>query len=54
MSSVGTPQKPSTAALLGVDHQGSPAPGQTPVDVNVGPGYSDEWFDVASERMVKA
>ncbi len=48
------PEKPVTASLLGVDNQGSPAPGETPTDINVGPGYSDEWFDVPSQRMVKA
>ena len=48
------PEKPVTASLLGVDNQGSPAPGATPSDINVGPGYSDEWFDVSSQRMVKA
>jgi peptide/nickel transport system ATP-binding protein/oligopeptide transport system ATP-binding protein len=48
------PDKPVTATLLGIDHQGSPAPGQAPTDVNVGPGYEDEWFDVPSQRMVKA
>jgi oligopeptide/dipeptide ABC transporter ATP-binding protein len=48
------PQRPVTASLLGIDDQGSPAPGQTPTDVPVGPGYADEWFDVPSQRMVKA
>jgi len=48
------PEKPVTASLLGVDNQGSPAPGETPTTIHVGPGYADEWFDVPSQRMVKA
>jgi hypothetical protein len=43
-----------TAGLLGVDHQGVPAPGETPTEIPLGPGYADEWFDLGSRRMVSA
>ncbi|MGH3361500.1 MAG: ABC transporter ATP-binding protein [Nocardioides sp.] len=48
------PAKPVTSDLLGVDQQGSPDPGKEPTQVNLGPGYEDEWFDVKSQRMVRA
>ena len=48
------PNTPVTAGLLGVDHQGSPTDGGSPTQVKVGPGYDDEWFDVKSQKMVRA
>jgi peptide/nickel transport system ATP-binding protein/oligopeptide transport system ATP-binding protein len=48
------PQTPITKGLLGVDDQGSPVPGTTPADLDLGPGYSDRWFDVKSKTMVSA
>ncbi len=48
------PQTPVTTALLGVDRQGSPEPGQTPVPVNTGPTYADQWFDIKTKTMTGA
>jgi oligopeptide/dipeptide ABC transporter ATP-binding protein len=48
------PTTPVTADLLGVDHQGSPTAGATATQVPLGPGYEDEWFDVKSQKMVRA
>jgi peptide/nickel transport system ATP-binding protein/oligopeptide transport system ATP-binding protein len=48
------PNTPVTAGLLGVDHQGSPESGSTPKELPVGPGYDDEWFDLKSQKMVRA
>ena len=44
----------SMSLLLGVDDQGSPVPGSTPVPVELGPTWSDRWFDVKSKTMVSA
>jgi len=48
------PDVPVTAGLLGVDNQGSPAAGDAPQDVKVGPGYDDEWYDLKTRTTVKA
>jgi peptide/nickel transport system ATP-binding protein/oligopeptide transport system ATP-binding protein len=48
------PQTPVTKELLGVDDQGSPVPGSTPTPVELGPTWSDRWFDVKSKTMVSA
>ncbi|WP_122817767.1 ABC transporter ATP-binding protein [Nocardioides pantholopis] len=49
------PDQPVTTGLLGVDDQGNPDPGASPVeDLGTGPGYNDHWFDVASRTMVHA
>ncbi|WP_166139526.1 ABC transporter ATP-binding protein [Nocardioides ochotonae] len=49
------PATPSTAGLLGVDDQGNPAPGATPVaDLGTGPGFNQSWFDVERRTMVGA
>ena len=48
------PATPVTAGLLGVDNQGSPAAGDGASDLKTGPGFEDEWYDIASQQMVKA
>ena len=48
------PATPVTAGLLGVDNQGSPAAGGGASDLKTGPGFEDEWYDIASKQMVKA
>jgi peptide/nickel transport system ATP-binding protein/oligopeptide transport system ATP-binding protein len=48
------PNTPVTAGLLGVDNQGSPASGSSPTELKMGPGFEDEWYDVKSQKMVRA
>jgi len=46
------PAKPVFAHALGVDENGDPEPGATPVQGLVEhPGFSDTWFDIQSQKM---
>ncbi len=47
------PIDPVTSGLLGVDKQGDPDPGASPVELLTGPSYADTWFDVGSRTIVK-
>ena len=48
------PQTPVTTGILGVDNQGSPAPGATPQPLNTGSAYESSWFDIHTKQMVSA
>jgi oligopeptide/dipeptide ABC transporter ATP-binding protein len=46
------PAQPVFSRALGIDENGSPDPGVTPVPGLVEhPGYSDTWFDIESQKM---
>jgi peptide/nickel transport system ATP-binding protein/oligopeptide transport system ATP-binding protein len=47
------PQQPVTAALLGVDDQGGPAPGRGATEVPNKPGYDDSWTDLRTGQTVR-
>ncbi|MGI8522551.1 MAG: ABC transporter ATP-binding protein [Nocardioides sp.] len=47
------PERPVTARLLGVDDEGNPDPGASPVtDVGNEPGFADTWFDLKNRSVV--
>ncbi len=49
------PVEPITAPLLGVDNQGNPDPGATPVPgLGADPGYSDTWYESDGRGMVQS
>lgn len=49
------PREPLTARLLGVDAQGQPDPGASPVnDLVEQPGYADTWFDLDQKTIGRA
>ncbi|NYJ01580.1 oligopeptide/dipeptide ABC transporter ATP-binding protein [Nocardioides thalensis] len=49
------PREPLTARLLGVDAQGQPDPGASPVnDLVEQPGYADTWFDLDAKTIGRA
>jgi oligopeptide/dipeptide ABC transporter ATP-binding protein len=47
------PSRPVFAPVLGVDDHGDPAPGATPEDIVVKPGFSDTWYEPQGDTMVK-
>jgi oligopeptide/dipeptide ABC transporter ATP-binding protein len=49
------PREPFTARLLGVDAEGQPDPGSSPVtDLVEQPGYADTWFDLDAKSIGRA
>ncbi len=48
------PATPVTTGLLGVDRAGSPVAGETATTVSTDPSFSDEWFDVRTQKTVSA
>jgi len=49
------PREPFTARLLGVDAEGQPDPGSSPVtDLVEQPGYADTWFDLDAKTIGRA
>jgi oligopeptide/dipeptide ABC transporter ATP-binding protein len=49
------PAEPNTAKLLGVDNQGDPVPGETPVAESLNkPGFDDTWYNLETRTMGRA
>jgi oligopeptide/dipeptide ABC transporter ATP-binding protein len=45
------PTRPVTARLLGVNEDGSPDPGAAVTEIDTGPGFADNWFDLENRSM---
>ena len=46
------PAKPVTTKVLGVEDDGTPTPGATPVETLSGPGFEDHWLDLSTGEVV--
>jgi peptide/nickel transport system ATP-binding protein/oligopeptide transport system ATP-binding protein len=49
-----TPDRPVTAAMLGVDDQGNPVGGAEAAVVEDQPGYADTWYDLQTRTVTSS